>query len=102
MGILKKFFSKKIDGFYKIKKSFKNKTGLEIGGPSAIFARYNYIPVYPLSKRIDGVNFSTNTIWENTITEGLNYQYDKNAAPGFQYIKEGSDLSVIADNTYQV
>jgi SAM-dependent methyltransferase len=100
MSLLRNIFPKKINGFYKIKKLFKNKTGLEIGGPSDIFKRKKYIPVYPLSKRVDGVNFSTNTIWENTIIEGLNYKYDRTASPGYQYIKEGTDLNPIADSSY--
>lgn len=76
-----------------------NKTGLEIGGPSDIFKRKRYIPVYPLAKRVDGVNFSTNTVWENIITEGFTYKYDEKFSPGYQYIKEGAELDSIADGS---
>lgn len=100
MHLFKKLFRPRIKDFYKIKKFFKNKIGIEIGGPSAIFARKKYIPVYPLIKRLDGVNFSTNTIWENTIIEGPTYHYDSKRCPGYQYIKEGANLDAIPDGTY--
>jgi len=99
MKIFEKLFPAKLEGFDQIKKYFKNKAGLEIGGPSEIFNRRKYIPVYPLIQRLDGVNFSTNTIWENTITKGFTYKYN-NKTPGYQYIEEGADLSVIKDDTY--
>lgn len=78
---------------------FENKTGLEIGGPSRIFNRKDHLPVYKYAKKIDGINFSGKTIWEGTISEGLNYQY----APGkigYQFICEGNELAGINDNTY--
>ena len=52
--------------------SLKNKTGLEIGGPSKFFDLKSYFPVYLFAKRIDGVNFSTETVWEGKIEEGKN------------------------------
>lgn len=100
MGIYRKLFPKKIKNFYKIKKFFEHKTGLEIGGPSEIFRRKRFIPVYPLTKRVDGVNFSTNTVWENTIAEGPTYNYDLKGSMGHQYIKEGADLAPIPDSSY--
>jgi predicted SAM-dependent methyltransferase len=77
----------------------KNKTGLEIGGPSSFFDLKSFFPVYVFAERIDGVNFSAETVWEGKIREGMNYHYtdDKN---GYQYISEASELNVIGNNKY--
>src|ERR1700712_3803179 len=76
---------------------FENKTGLEVGGPSKIFSRE--LPLYSIAKTIDGCNFSTTTIWEGTIAEGLNYNYSADKT-GYQFIGEASDLKGIENNTY--
>ncbi len=76
-----------------------NKKGLEIGGPSSIFSLKSFFPVYLFSKKIDGVNFSINTIWEGSIKEGYNYEYYKNKK-GYQYISEASDLNRIESVKY--
>lgn len=76
----------------------KDKSGLEIGGPSGIFAGNNYLPIYPIVKSLDGVNFSNKTIWEGEIEQGNNYLYD--GKKGFQYIAEGTFLNQIKDNIY--
>ncbi len=79
--------------------SLKDKIGLEIGGPSAFFNLKSYFPVYVLAKRIDGVNFSAETVWEGKIKEGMSYKYAKEKK-GFQYISEASDLDDIKDDHY--
>lgn len=76
----------------------KNKSGLEIGGPSGIFTSANYLPIYPFLKSLDGVNFSNKTIWEGDIEQGSNFIYE--GKRGFQFITEGTNLSQINDNTY--
>lgn len=76
----------------------KNKSGLEIGGPSGIFSKNNYLPIYPFVKSLDGVNFSNKTIWEGEIEQGNNYLYD--GKKGFQFIAEGTNLRQIKDNAY--
>jgi SAM-dependent methyltransferase len=76
---------------------FKNKNGLEVGGPSPIFS--SELPIYPLMKNLDGCNFSTNTVWEGSIEEGLNYNYYHNRN-GYQYILEASNLNKIESGKY--
>lgn len=76
----------------------KDKSGLEIGGPSGIFSKNNYLPIYPFVKSLDGVNFSNKTIWEGEIEQGNNYLYD--GKKGFQFIAEGTNLNQIKDDTY--
>lgn len=76
----------------------KGMTGLEIGGPSPIFSLKGYFPVYLFAKNIDGVNYSTNTVWEGNIKEGLNFRFYNKI--GFQYIKEATNLLQIEANKY--
>jgi SAM-dependent methyltransferase len=77
---------------------FRNKYGLEIGGPSAIFKADNWLPVYSLATRVDGCNFSTTTVWEGSIQEGMHYVAGKN--PGYQYIAEAGNLQMIPSGKY--
>lgn len=84
-----------------IKEAYKltGKIGLEIGGPTAFFGLKGGFPIYLFAERIDGVNFSNETIWEGKIQQGNNYQYYK-AKKGYQYIAEATDLQNIPDNGY--
>ncbi|MDQ2718995.1 MAG: class I SAM-dependent methyltransferase [Bacteroidota bacterium] len=93
-----KIFNSKIPDLKSWKFFIKNKSGLEIGGPSNIFSANNYLPVYPFVQSLDGVNFSNKTIWEGEIKQGNNYLYD--GKKGFQFIAEGTDLQQIKDNIY--
>lgn len=80
-------------------KRLKNKTGIEIGGPSRIFSLRGFFPVYLYAKQIDGVNFSTHTLWEGNLEEGMTYNY-YDRKTGHQFILEASDLSDVKDNCY--
>jgi SAM-dependent methyltransferase len=77
-----------------------SKVGLEIGGPSSVFSRRGLFPVYAVVGGLDNCNFSPNTLWKGAIREGSTFRYDKEHAPGHQYILEASDLAVIPSNTY--
>lgn len=92
-------FAPHISSFNKIEGYFLNKNGVEIGGPSRIFQKEGYIPIYPIADHVDGCNFSNNTIWENTIKEGQSYDTGSKKI-GYQYIVDGMDLSVMPDATY--
>ncbi len=83
----------------RISHSLKNKVGIEIGGPSKFFDLKSYFPVYLFAKRIDGVNFSTETVWEGKIEEGKNYHYG-NGKTGYQFISEASELENVKDGHY--
>jgi SAM-dependent methyltransferase len=74
--------------------------GIEIGGPSPIFARGGLLPLYPLAARVDNVNFASATIWEGTIAEGESFQFHPGKAPGRQYIAEGADLRGVPAGEY--
>jgi len=88
-----------INNFVKINRLFVNKFGLEIGGPSRIFQKDGFIPLYKNLKKLDGCNFSSNTIWEGNIISGKGYNYYKNKY-GVQYISEATDLNLISDLKY--
>lgn len=76
----------------------KSKKGLEIGGPSSQFSLLGYFPVYLFAEQIDGVNFSTNTVWEGTIEAGKTYKYHNKT--GYQYVLEASSLEGIESESY--
>ncbi len=95
----KRIFGAERPGFRAHEDRFRGKIGLEIGGPSKIFRRNDFLPLYPLAGRVDGVNFSAHTTWEGRIVEGSTYQY----APkrfGHQFVCEGNKLDPIPDRTY--
>jgi SAM-dependent methyltransferase len=75
----------------------ENRRGIEIGGPSALFK--TVLPLYQFVGELDGVNFSTDTVWEGSIEAGnnFNYYYKKS---GRQFISEASDLSEIPTAGY--
>jgi SAM-dependent methyltransferase len=79
---------------------FETKSGLEIGGPSEIFRVNNALPIYKLAKKVDGCNFSTNTVWEGALKEGDNYNYQDNKEAGYQFICEGNNLEPIQNESY--
>jgi SAM-dependent methyltransferase len=86
-----------IKHFNGYKQYFEGKSGIEIGGPSAIFSKE--VPVYPLLKQLDGCNFSKQTIWQGNIAEGDDYNFFGNKK-GKQYIGEASDLRNVASEQY--
>jgi SAM-dependent methyltransferase len=76
-----------------------DKSGVEIGGPTTWLFRYT-LPLYQSVENLDGVNFSSNTIWEGNISgNDGRYNYYKSRS-GKQYISEASDLSEIPDDVY--
>lgn len=77
---------------------FENKIGLEIGGPSRIFSNNGEFPIYPIAKKIDGCNFSTNTVWEGNITNDI-YSY-RNLTLGNQFIYDITNNNCIIETKY--
>jgi len=96
--IRKKIFPVKSPNYIQIQSLFKDKIGLEIGGPSSVFE--TYLPVYSSVKHLDGCNFSTSTVWEGNLKEGLFFNYGTGTGTGYQYILEATDLSAIENDHY--
>jgi SAM-dependent methyltransferase len=85
-----------ISGFNKIEGLFYQKTGIEIGGPSGIFSKH--IPLYNLVSKLDGCNFSNNTVWEGSLKEGNTFKYGEHI--GYQFLDEASELKKIENEKY--
>jgi len=83
----------RIKEFDCIKNYFIGKTGLEIGGPSFAFSNNGYMPVYKIMGPLDGVNFSSSTVWnENDETKGFAVN---GKIVGKMYIADATDLAQI-------
>ena len=74
--------------------------GLEIGGPSPVFARSKLLPVYAHAARIDNVNFSNRTTWETDLRQGGDFYFQSGRAPGTQWIYEATSLAGLADGGF--
>jgi SAM-dependent methyltransferase len=82
------------------REAFVEKTGLEFGGPSLIFAQRGIFPVYQLAARIDNCNFDYQTLWEGKITPQSGFRFNAARAPGKQFVAEATDVGFIPDGTY--
>jgi SAM-dependent methyltransferase len=69
-------------------------------GPSPIFAWGGLIPVYPLARWIDNINFARSTIWEDGARESNSFKFCSRKAPGQRFVAEGADLRVISSGKY--
>jgi SAM-dependent methyltransferase len=67
----------------------REKSGIEIGGPSTVFRNWYNIPIYDRIAVLDNCDFSQSTTWA---THEERYQFSKRRSPGFAYFCEGSDL----------
>lgn len=76
------------------------KAGLEIGGPSGIFSRRGLLPVYRHVQRMDNCNFASQTVWEGEIHDGTPFLPEGSKALGMQFIREATELTEVADETY--
>ncbi|MBA2462256.1 MAG: class I SAM-dependent methyltransferase [Actinobacteria bacterium] len=76
--------------------------GLEIGGPSGIFARGGMLPLYPLLERLDNCDFTDETIWHGEAEEGSAFHYDARREPGRRFIRDATALDGIEDASYDV
>jgi SAM-dependent methyltransferase len=76
------------------------KTGLEVGGPSAMFGRSGLAAVYLAAARIDNCNFADDTTWEGRIKTGRTFRFNPRREPGEQYVAEATDLGFAADGAY--
>ena len=89
-----------IDNYPIYFKYFKNKKGIEIGGPTKIFSKREYLPLYPIVGEFDNCNFCTETVWEGKIQAGKTFKYDQNKKEGYQFICDASQLAGIPYKTY--
>ncbi|MFA6432139.1 MAG: methyltransferase domain-containing protein [Candidatus Margulisiibacteriota bacterium] len=90
----------RLKGYQAYLNILNGKKGLEIGGPTAYFRKTGPLPIYPVIGALDGLNFSLNTIWEGSLSEGNKFKFDDKKRPGWQFIGEADDLKAIPDGKY--
>lgn len=73
------------------------RVGIEIGGPSRVFTARGMLPVYSVAARIDNVNFSSCTAWENDLRDGGEFRFARGRTPGTQWVREATMLDGISD-----
>lgn len=78
---------------------FKDKNGVEIGGPSQVFSQDGSFPVYTIINSLDNINFSDDNFW-SSLKEGNNFEYQKGKTKGKQIIADAIDLSKIKSESY--
>ena len=99
--LITKLFKLKIKNYQIILRYLRDKSGIELGGPSDIFCSNNSIPLYKVIKDLDSININENTVWEGNISEGYNFFYDDGKKSGYQYIRDGIDLHGIESSKYE-
>jgi SAM-dependent methyltransferase len=76
----------------------EGKKGLEIGGPSTAFQRwFKPLPIYHRLESLDNCDFSSITTWT---THADTYRFSPRKPPGKNIFVDASDLSCIADHSY--
>jgi SAM-dependent methyltransferase len=75
------------------------KHGLEVGGPSAVFAARGLIPLYEYVGTLDNCNFGSRTLW-SMHDSGRTFHYSTTKPPGSQFVAEGADLAEIPNESY--
>jgi len=78
---------------------FNGKKGLEIGGPSRVFEKGGFLPIYGRFECLDMLNFSMTTVWTGPIELEAGVVMDGKRV-GRYHIMEGGDLSGIAEKSY--
>jgi SAM-dependent methyltransferase len=88
---------------YDLCRSFSEEArGIEIGGPSAIFARDGLLPLYPHLAALDNCDFASETIWHGDAADGSPFNYDAGREPGTRFVRDATALEGIGDATYDL
>lgn len=90
----------RVKRFAFVRRLVENRVGLEIGGPSSVFDDRGILPVYSLASRIDNCIYAQETLWGKQSQEGLSFRYHPAKPPGFNFIREATDLAPIANSSY--
>ncbi|MBX7122552.1 MAG: class I SAM-dependent methyltransferase [Opitutaceae bacterium] len=78
----------------------RDQVGLEVGGPSNVFRAKQLLPIYPLVKRIDNVNFASTTAWESDLHNEGAFSFHPTKSPGRQFLREATHLQGFAAESY--
>ncbi len=80
----------------------KGKSGIEFGGPSALFARNGLFPLYTIVGGLDNCNFANRTLWEGDVREGRTFVYDRLWKTGHQYLLEATAADRLPEGVYDL
>ena len=84
------------------KSYFKNKSAIEIGGPTKLFEDESKIfPIYSELSSIDNCNYNENNFWSQ-LKDGDEIEFNKREKIGKQIVADASDLSRIKDASYDL
>ena len=84
--------------FRAVRPFVEGKKGLEIGGPSVAFGRgLKPVPIYHRVGSLDNCDFSRNTTWKEHADD---YQFSPDKPAGRSIFCDASDLSCLADHSY--
>lgn len=72
---------------------FRDNIALEVGGPSSIFNDTGILPVYTACRSVDGCNFSSQTVWEGTISDRAYRVAGRET--GIRYIGEAGEVAAL-------
>lgn len=80
---------------------FRNKSGLEIAGPSEIFKVGGPVPIYDEAEKIDDFSFNRPLRWGGRkLNPGKTFQYHPDKLSGEQFVGDATDLASIPEETY--
>ena len=91
---------RRVSNLSRIAALVKDRTGLEIGGPSGSFQDSGILPIYRYAAQIDNCDFAEQTYWEDARCEGRSYLYHPRKPKGVNFIRESTDLRDIEDSSY--
>lgn len=83
-----------------LKEKLRGKTGVEIGGPSSIFARRGALPLYSVASRIDSINFASTTLWSADSDNLSGFSHYPSLGKGNRYIGEAVSLDPLVGKSY--
>lgn len=72
---------------------------LELGGPSTVFTAGGLLAAYSLLERVDGVQFSPDTVWHGRMGDG-DYMLPDGTSKGRLLIAEAGELPAVRDASY--
>src|SRR6266571_1274942 len=85
--------------FRAVRERLRDCRGIEIGGPSAVFRRWNLWPIYPVVRALDNYDFAARTIWSEPQPE-LNVITGMRAPAGL-LIGEASVMEGVVSARYE-
>src|SRR2546429_2959951 len=85
--------------FRAIQEELRGGRGIEVGGPSAVFQRWNLWPLYPVLKDLDHYNFASRTIW--SAQERSASFFNVRRPQGRQLIGEAAHMGDVNSSTYE-